>query len=1420
MEADALTAPTVQSQLFETTFDLLSSALVLLDGRGRILKVNGAFTELFGYRLPELLDTPFLELLHCIDREELQASHSKALPSCLADAPLELRYRHKDGRLLRGRSKLTVIESGPDGPRHLLGEIAPLEACESLDERLRQDQWLQRIVETTPGIIGTFRLAPDGEVSMPWISPNYEEYYGVTAEELRQNAAILLERLHPADVARVQETIEESARTLRPWQCEYRVRHPRKGEIWLEGHTKPSLEADGSILWIGLLHDITERKRAEQALRESEERFRLAFESAAIGMALLALDGPWLRVNRYLCELLGRSEEELLRASWQTLTHPDDLAEELAEVRTLLADEASYLRLEKRLRHRDGHYLQVRLTASLARANDGEPLYLVAQIEDLSRLLEVEERLSLMDLALSHIHEGAYLVDRQAHLRYVNEEACRALGYSREELLSMTVGDIDPDWTNERVRSDWYKKAERPQEPLPLIFESRHQTKDGRIFPVEISITYVEFGGESYSLSLTRDITERKNLQAAHRESERRYREAFEHSSDCLYLLEVTEDRRFRYLKVNSAFERSFNSSRIQMIGRYIGESSTAETTRKVLAQLTRCLTRGEKIEWEDELELPVGTVVAHSTLIPVRDDEGRIYRIVGISRDISERQKMETRLLTSERQFRALAENSLNLIIRYDLNCQRSYVNPAFERETGIPAAKALHCPLEDSWHGGDITATEHEALIRQVIATGEPLETVQEWIRPQSGEAVVHAIQLIPERDADGEVASVLAKGHDITALKRHERLEEARLRIFEQLAQGASLPEVLVLVAQYIEQARPDFLASVMLMDDDGRHLIPGPAPSLPPSYLEALGRIKIGEGIGVCGTAAWRGTRVIAEDLGTHPYCEIFRASVLEAGLQACWSEPILDSAGEVLGTFCIYLRQPGLPTEDDLRLVQQTSHLAAIAIERKRAEALLLESEQRYRDIFDNSLDALFLLEVTEEGRFRNIEVNPAFERSVGMGRADLIGKTIEETVPPHVAATVISKYQRCVDSGSPIDEETELDLPSGQLTFHSTLIPVRGACGRVQRIVGITRDITERKHAERILHAREQEFRALVENSPDVIARFDLQGRFIYANPVTQSLLGKSEDRILGKGPDEVLPWLNAAHAYRKTLAQIARTGEAAEEEVIIDAAPGSDEARFEARLVPERDRQGRLVSILTIGRDISAIRATERRLKESHAQLRQLSSRRETTREEERKRMAREIHDELGQQLTALRMAISLLRLKFGEEQPALVDHIQALMRRIDTIIQVVRNVATSLRPSALDMGLTSALEWLVSEFAKTSGIHCRLQAPPTRLALDDERATATFRIIQESLTNVARHAQACQVEVLVVQNRQYIRVEVRDNGKGFEPQQARKGSLGLLGMHERGQMLGGTVTIDSVPGCGTRVQVHIPIQTNAEEP
>ena len=175
--------------------------------------------------------------------------------------------------------------------------------------------------------------------------------------------------------------------------------------------------------------------------------------------------------------------------------------------------------------------------------------------------------------------------------------------------------------------------------------------------------------------------------------------------------------------------------------------------------------------------------------------------------------------------------------------------------------------------------------------------------------------------------------------------------------------------------------------------------------------------------------------------------------------------------------------------------------------------------------------------------------------------------------------------------------------------------------------------------------------------------------------------------------------------------------------------------------------------------------------------------------------------------------MGISLLRFQFGATTPELTPQVERLMALTDKTIQVVRDVSTSLRPSALNLGLVSGLEWLTAQFVTLTRFPCVLHLPSIPLTLPDTHVTAAFRIVQESLTNIARYAEATQVSVTLIPQETHWLLEVQDNGKGFDPEAVKHQTLGLAGMRERGLMLGGKVIIFSHPGHGTTVQAFIPM-------
>jgi signal transduction histidine kinase len=230
--------------------------------------------------------------------------------------------------------------------------------------------------------------------------------------------------------------------------------------------------------------------------------------------------------------------------------------------------------------------------------------------------------------------------------------------------------------------------------------------------------------------------------------------------------------------------------------------------------------------------------------------------------------------------------------------------------------------------------------------------------------------------------------------------------------------------------------------------------------------------------------------------------------------------------------------------------------------------------------------------------------------------------------------------------------------------------------------------------------------------------------------------------------------------------------------------------------------------------------RNAEEALRDSQAMLRELAAYQERIREDERKRIAREIHDDLGQNLLALRLDVSMLHARTGDRHRNFNDRISTALGHIDTTMKSVRAIINNLRPPVLDLGLHAAIEWQVKEFSRMSNIICELSVDDQDIALGDEQATAVFRVLQESLTNVKRHACATHVDIELRSDDNWLSLEIHDDGVGMYPGDRRKTHrFGLVGMAERIAMLGGELHINSLPGQGTALQLSIPLRQPREE-
>jgi PAS domain S-box-containing protein len=382
--------------------------------------------------------------------------------------------------------------------------------------------------------------------------------------------------------------------------------------------------------------------------------------------------------------------------------------------------------------------------------------------------------------------------------------------------------------------------------------------------------------------------------------------------------------------------------------------------------------------------------------------------------------------------------------------------------------------------------------------------------------------------------------------------------------------------------------------------------------------------------------------------------------------------------------------------------------------------------------------------------------------------------------------------------------------------------------GRPHEVIGSAQDITDRKITLGALQQSEERFRKLVEGADALFWERDLRtGRFTYVGPQAENLLGyPAENWYTAKF------WIEHVHAEdRSRVAGFWRGW-----------SPRGDESQtieYRMRAADDHEVWVRDFGHVTLNEagsfvlqgfmiDITERQAAKMEIRRSHEQLRAFSARLQSAREEERMHIAREIHDELGGALTALKMDVGKVGAAVRNAQTAgcvshcgdnLDEKFSGMLSLLDETMETVRRIATELRPAILDaFGVVAAIEWQVAEFQKRFGIRIQLQDRwNAQIVPDHALSTALFRIFQEMLTNVARHSQATAVVVRLNQDKQNLILSVKDNGRGITEAELRQ-SLGILGMQERAVIFGGSVEIAGVPGVGTEAVMRIPLKNITE--
>jgi PAS domain S-box-containing protein len=479
--------------------------------------------------------------------------------------------------------------------------------------------------------------------------------------------------------------------------------------------------------------------------------------------------------------------------------------------------------------------------------------------------------------------------------------------------------------------------------------------------------------------------------------------------------------------------------------------------------------------------------------------------------------------------------------------------------------------------------------------------------------------------------------------------------------------------------------------------------------------------------------------------------------------------------------------------------------------------IVFESEEQLQAIIQSAMDAIIILDAGQ----RIVLFNAAAEHIFQRPAADAIGSGIESII-----------------SGDGLTQQLPASVPDSrdsaatirQLGQHAALVGTRAGGGEfpidasisqvqlhgAEHSIVILRDVTERKRVEAALRENERRYRTLFSQAMDGILLLDAEGNIVDVNASFARMHGYSVEELLHMN----LSQLDTTESLALATARIRRiqSGETV----------GFDVEHYhqDGHVLP-LDVAASAINIdgkmytLAFHRDITERRRAEQELKRSQRELRGLSKAANEALEAERRRTARELHDELGQSLTALKMDLESLRAALPPDQPDLGERTLAMHALLDGTIAATRRIAADLRPLMLDdLGLAAALDWLTNNFSKHTGIATDLVIDDSVAQVPEPIASALYRITQESLTNVAKYAEASAAEIRLERDGDWVQLLVRDNGRGIAASDKdKRGTFGLLGIRERVMLLGGEVAIQGAPGEGSEVRARIPLAAAGEE-
>lgn len=955
------------------------------------------------------------------------------------------------------------------------------------------------------------------------------------------------------------------------------------------------------------------------------------------------------------------------------------------------------------------------------------------------------------------------------------------------------------------------------------------------------------------------------------------------------------KDLRGRYLMANSAALNFMGKAIEEVLGRDDTLLNSAEIARQIMERDRRTMESGQT-QTDEEVGTAGGQTRTYlSTKGPYRDEQGRVIGLIGISRDVTERKRSEDLLRESEERHRIFAELTSDCVYIYriqpDGRFLLEWMSESFSRIMGytVEEFRALNSPL-DAIHPDDRATS---AVTQKRILAGEPT-VIERRVITKQGETRWLRAYSRPQWDADGRrVVALYGASQDITERKRAEmalRASEANYRMLvEQASDGifiadrqGKFTEVNSRGCQLLGYAKEELLElaipNVHPLEEAARFganmsgLLAGETIRDELQFKrkdgscfpgELSGRLlPDGRFQGIVRDVTERKRAEIALRESEQRYRQLFDASP-DAIFMASDTGQILDanqtaitrygySLEEFQNLSVVALAVPDLaefvplrfqealdrslrfewrhrrkdgrdfPVEiaaEPIALGEQRVVLASIRdiTERKQAEAQLHESERRFTTLFRVCPVGMCITRLADGVFF---DVNEAFAKILGYAPEELLGRSSLELSYWLAPEDRVRLVQALLENGSVRDWEVDFRRKDGSVG-HSLRSLERLALDGEDCILTALNDITERKRAEVALRKSEEMLEIVLDSIPQGVFWKDRKSVYLGANRVSRQAMGLTEEQSAAGLNDFDLTSLSREQAefFVRKDSEVMNSNQPQygfEESMTL---PDGSIIWLETNKIPMHDSTGVVSGILGTWSNITERKNANIELAASRKRLELMSRRWIAAQESERRHLALELHDEIGQALTGIKLNLKAL------QQPALTPKSSSLVEDtiavVDQTLQQVRSLALDLRPSMLDdIGLVAALRWCLDRQSQRAGLIPQFVADSSVSGVSPEINTACFRVAQESLTNVGRHAKARHVRVELRQDDQELELLVRDDGIGFDVTTARNRnahgeSLGLLGMQERVQLVGGQIEIVSATSQGTTIRVRIPIPT-----